>query len=131
MDDCKAENSQSKIPKKKILQSVLTNFAILGIQPDSVAQPCLLNGRILIGFCSLGLAMIGFLNYLIYEAETFIEYTQTVYIESAVVTMMFILMIIILNVEKIFKFMENCEQIVNMCRCNIQSTDAIVISIYG
>lgn len=110
--------------KKRIFQIILKNFATVGIEPKLKTQAYPLNGRILIGFCLLTLSMICSFEYTFFEAKTFIGYTQTAFMGSAVVVLILVLLILILNVEELFKFINDCENLVNLseyarCRCMI------------
>lgn len=49
-----------------------------------------------------------------FEAATFIEYTQSIYVSSAVVLIFFVLMITVLNVNKLFKLIGDCEHLVEL-----------------
>lgn len=117
MENSTSENSQSVLPRKKIFQIVLKNFATIGIEPKLIAQPNPLNVRILMGFGFLGLSIICIFKYFFYEAKTFIEYTQTAYMGSAAVLLISALLILILNVESLFKLINDCENLVNLSKC--------------
>lgn len=105
------ENSQ--LPKAKILEHIKKNLAIAGIVPNLVTQSYPLNGKILLGFLTLGISIICNLMFTFCEAKTFIEYTQSICIGAFMYIVNFGLFNLILNVEKLFKLFEGCENIIN------------------
>lgn len=126
MENAKPEKSQTKLPKKKIFQIVLKNFAAVGIEPNLVVQPYPINGRILMGFCILGSYMICNFKHT-FVAKTFVEYTQTAYMGSAAFVLFFVIWILLLNVKKMFKLINDAESIANL---SVYTVQCINITIY-
>lgn len=119
MENSNPNQSQARKPKPqgklKVFQVTLQNFAIAGITPNLLHQSYPLNGKISTGFLILGLSMICYFEYTFYEAKTFIEYTQTIYLGSLAALIIFALVIIVGKVKKLFEFMDECEHLVNSC----------------
>lgn len=97
----------------KILQLVQKNFATLGVSPNLSLQPYPFNTKIIIGFVTLSLSLSCNLVFAISEAKTFTEQTQSIYMVSLTVLIMFALTIIILKVNKLFCLIDDCENLVN------------------
>lgn len=119
MKKFKPDNSQTGLPRKKVFECILLNFATVGIEPSIVAQPYPINVRILMGFGILGAYMFCNFKYTFYEAKTFIEYSQTTYIGSGALLIAIYLLVIVLKIEKLFKFINDCEHIVNLGEYNV------------
>lgn len=122
MENSIQENPQPKLPRKKIFQIVLKNFATIGIDSNLRAQPYPINGKILMSFAILAVTAILTLSYALYGAKTFIECIQSTYMGSAATLIFFELLIVILHMEKLFKLIEDCESIVNTSKNTIEST---------
>lgn len=101
------------LPKLKVLQLVQKNFASIGIVPSLMFQTCPLNSKVLLGFLMLGLALICHSMFTFIEAKTFAEYNQSIFISSITAIIISALLIVILNVEKLFALLNGCESIVN------------------
>lgn len=97
----------------KIFQEIQKNFATLGISPGLSIQPYPLNGKILMEFLILHLALICGFRFTFYEAKTFAEYTQSTYMGAAVALCILCLLIIILNAKNMFKYINGVENIAN------------------
>lgn len=115
----KAEKSVSnlpKLPKMKAFKAIRKSFAVAGISPQLAAQSCPLNREILMGFflitSGLSFTCVFILNYV----ETFSEYIQSTYIASMCVLILLLLAILILEVEKLFEFIDRSDGILNMSK---------------
>lgn len=103
-----------KSPKLKIFQLTLKNLATVGISPNLATQPYPLNGKIYLGILILGSGAICNVIYIFQEAKTFSEYSISIYMCSFTILIIFILTILILNVEKLCNlFDDDFENIVN------------------
>lgn len=121
MENSTPENSQSTLKQeKRVFQMAQKNFAILGIHPNLRAQPYHLNGRIRLGIFILGANIVCNLKYTFYEAKTVKELMQSVYFGSVVGLIAFILLIILVNVKKLFEHIEDCEDVANTSKENIK-----------
>lgn len=108
--------AEPPLPKIKCFQLVQKNFAILDITPELAMQPHPFNSRrISIGFLALGLIIICALKFFFYEAQTFAEYTQSSYASFFMITITFNLSVVTLKVKKVFKLMDDIEDLVNTC----------------
>lgn len=65
-------------------------------------------------FLMLGLNITFVCVYIFNEAKTFSQYTQSVYIASAIMLFIFALFILILKVEKLFEHINHCELMLNL-----------------
>lgn len=113
MENSKQKHLQVKSPNHKVFQLTQKYFATAGIVPNLAIQPYPLNGKISIGFLLLGSSLICNFKYTFYEARTFVEYTQSIYMCSIAALIIFALVIIILKVEKLFEFINGCEKLIN------------------
>lgn len=109
--------SRQKPSKIQIFQLIQKYLANIGICPSLAKQPYPINGKIITGSATLILYVICSLIYLFYESKTFTERTRTVYMCSVAALVLFALLIFILNVTKIFQFIDDCEAIVNTSEC--------------
>lgn len=101
------------MPKMKVSQPIRKIFAAVGIVSSSTTQACPLNSRVLLGFLLLGLAHICNLKFIFAEAKTFAEYNQSIFLSTFTAMVTSALLILILNVEKLFAFFNDSENIVN------------------
>lgn len=111
MENLKPKKPQ---PKLKAFKAIQKNFAIAGISPKLVTQSYLLNWKILQCFLLLWSATAFMCVHTINYAETFSEYTQTIYMGSAAIIVIFALLILILKVKKLFEFVDRCDSMLNM-----------------
>lgn len=111
LENSKWEKSQSSKSKHRVFKIVRKNFATVGISPNSTDRR--FGGTILFGFLMLGSAIYCISVFIIYDAEKFAEYTQSVYTVSAVAFILFILLLFIFKVENLFEFIDGCDALVN------------------
>lgn len=97
------------------------SFAMLGISPALAAQAYPLNGRIFMGFliCAVGSSCT--FAYVIYDAGIYAEYVQPIYVGSVAILCAFCLLITILKVEKLFKYINGCDDHFNMSEFKINT----------
>lgn len=65
------------------------------------------------GFLTLNTTLLCSVMYIIYEAESFAEYTQSAYTISLTAQILFDFFVVILKADTLFDFIDNCEIIVN------------------
>lgn len=102
-----------KIQKTEILRLTLKNFAAVGFTPDLIDQPYSLNRKILLGFLLLTSSIICNSMYTIREAQTFGEYTQSIYMFSLAALITLVFVTILLNVTELFSFISGVECLIN------------------
>lgn len=104
----------SELPQKiKVFQLTQKNFSTAGITANLVTNSYPLNAKILLGFLILGSAIVCNFKYTFYEAKTFIEYTQSVYMGSMATIIILVLLILINHVKKLFEFINGIESVAN------------------
>lgn len=101
--------SKPKLSKTKVLQLVQKNFATAGIVANVATQTYPLNTRIWLGFLTLGMGIIFNFKYTFYEARTFIEYTQSIFMSSLTIIVSFALLNLVVKVRKLFEFINHCD----------------------
>lgn len=114
------ENSKQKIPLK-VFQMTQSNFATAGIDPGLINKSFPINGKIFMDFLIIGSAINCTLVYVSRDANTFPEYTQSIYFGSLATLIFLTLMIIIHKMEQLFKFIDSCECLVNEISASIFS----------
>lgn len=102
-----------------VFELIRKDFVAIGITPNLRSQSYPLNGKVLMGLLVLILFFISNLMYTIYEANTFIEYTQSSYMCSLTITILLVLMITLLNVSKFFNLFDEFEHIANASKLTI------------
>lgn len=110
------ENSNRKQwewPNRKNFKIPLTNLATLGIRPALATQAYPLNGRIVVGFLFLGCAISGTFVFVFYDAKTFAEYVQSIYLGSFAILFILSLLNTILQIGNLFGYIHSCDAIVN------------------
>lgn len=99
--------------KLKIFQLIKRNFAILGISSNSLNKKYLLNKNVLTASLFYGLNFTLNAIFLFCKANNFQEYTDSIYVTTAVLTIFVCYVITIFKVTNIFEFIEHCETIVD------------------
>lgn len=99
--------------KLQIFRLTQKNLASIGIEPSLVQQVYPINGKISMVFVFNIFTIVSNLVYVINDAKTFAEYTQSIYIISIVVLVIYFLIILISKVDKLFEFIDNCGKLVN------------------
>lgn len=88
-------------------------FATIGITPKLAHQSCPLNGEILSGFLMLGAGLYCASAFIVHDAQTFAEYTQSVYTLSILIFIILNLLISISKVGKLFELIDMSDDLVN------------------
>lgn len=107
------EKPQLKIPELRAFKSIQKNFAMAGISRELMIQSYPLNERIVTGFLLLSSTLVFICVYILNDAETFFEYTQSIYIASVATLFIFALFILIMVLENVFEFIDRCDCILN------------------
>lgn len=113
------EYSNQAIPQRKLkaFKTIQKYFALIGINQKLATQSYpLLNGRILMGFLLLSMGIICVSAQIFTDAETFFEYTQSVYMVSDGFLMISALLILSLKVGKLFEIINCCDSMLNMSK---------------
>lgn len=119
--DSKIQDSpMPKLPRIVIFQAIQRTYAMAGITPVLLTQAYPLNAKIMMGFLLLNIAAIFNLIFTLCYAQTFAEYTQSIYVFSLMNLLIFALLIIILKVDKLFEFFNECADIVNSSESSIR-----------
>lgn len=109
---CYFLNSDYSSIEMKLLQSTQGSFAFLGITLDQSVQRNPLNERILAAFSTYVLR-IGLYNvFLFRDANTFLEYIENIWLNSAAILVLIGFVVEVLNMDKIFALIDNCVTIV-------------------
>lgn len=118
MDNIDQENRQSQFPKMKAFKTIQQNFAMAGINQKLLTQPYPLNWEILFSFFILTSFLISIGVNMCKSAKSFIEYTQSITVGSGVLLIIFALIILILEVKKLFEFIDRCDSMLNTSKWN-------------
>lgn len=107
------ENQQKEFQKIKAFQNLEQKFAFIGIGPNLATQTYPLNIKIFMGILLLGSAIISTLVYATKEAKTLAEYTQSLFVCSILILIMFMLLTIILNVKTFYEYIIDLNAVIN------------------
>lgn len=99
--------------KMKIFHTIQKAFGILGFSSNQSLHRYPFNGRIWMGFVVFGICLISYLYYLFNIANTFMEYTQSVYVTGAVILIGSSYIIILIKMKKLFQFIDFVEDLPN------------------
>lgn len=94
----------------KAFQLIRKNFGALGLIPDRGNQAYSFDGKILICIFLSSLSVICFLAYVFFYAKTFMEYAETGYISTAVITLGLSFSSAVFNRKKIRNLINNVEE---------------------
>lgn len=98
----------------KLFQSIQLNLAVLGIFPNHSMQTQYgFNVKIFKVAFFQGLYGILSCLFFVYEAHTFREYTDTIYMTSATIMVMLYFLILLVKRTKFFEFVNRFEKFVN------------------
>lgn len=116
MENSEQGNSQTKLPKMKICQTVQQNLSTIGISPNSDFSA--FNVKISIGLLLLGSCTVSMLIYIFYEAKTFFQYTQSIYVCSVFILTILTLIIMVLHSSKMLQIIDGWESLANTSKYN-------------
>lgn len=93
----------------KLFKTFRKNFALIGITSNVNALD---SGKIFL--TSLIIWSVGLSSWIFFacEASSFIEYTVSIYIASGTTVTAIYFMIVILQIQNIFKFIDGCKKII-------------------
>lgn len=114
MEGTSDRKSGPQSPKIKIFQIIQKNLASIGIGPNSEMKLHPINAKTLLISLMLTLATISIVIYISKGANTFAEFTQSAYTCSVLVLMSFVLIIMIAQLEELFKIINDCECLANI-----------------
>lgn len=114
-------------PKMEVLHWVQKNFATVGITPNLSHQPHPFSAKIAVGFVILSAYFVCNLMFTFFEANTLMEYSQSIYMGSLAILIILALFIIIFNVEKLFNLIDDSGNLVNASE---SARDSIRVSKY-
>lgn len=115
------EDERPKLPKIKAFQLIQKDFAMAGISPALLTQQYPFNGRILFGFLSLSFAFYCQLIFIFDDADTFAQYTQSVYVCSIAALISLALSILILKRDALYTFINAMEDIINVGKSTLDN----------
>lgn len=112
------ENSNQANPKQKFLKlksfvTVQKNFSKMGFTPELVQQPYPFNWKILMHLLLLTVCVNGIGIYVYNDANSFIEYTQSALAASGAFLVIFLMILLIFKVNKLFQFFSRSDFMLN------------------
>lgn len=96
----------------KLFQSVQESFAILGITLEQSVRSNPFNERILAALSSYLMRVILFTVSLFHDAETFSEYTENIWLNSAAILVLVAFAVMVFNKGKFFALIDNSVTVV-------------------
>lgn len=96
----------------KLFHSTQESFAILGITLDQSMQNNPFSKRVLAAFSSYILTIALYTVFLFRDANTFWEYTDNIYTNSATMVIVACFIIVVFNMEKCFALIDSCVTVV-------------------
>lgn len=114
MKNSNQENPQQpKLPKLKAFETTQKNFAMIGIRRELLTQSYPLNGKVFTVFLWPIMAVNFIYMYARNDIETFVEYTQSMFMASTAILVIFALIILMLKVKKLFEFIDRFDSMIN------------------
>lgn len=110
------ENSPQEKSKTQSLKAYGMSqkyFATAGITASLTKQSCPLNGEILLGFLLLGSGIYSSIVFIAFDAKTFAEYTQSVYMGSLLTFISSIVLALISETKEVFDAIDGCDNLVH------------------
>lgn len=104
---------ETESPKMTILKMSRKYLAILGIIPILVTQPHPFNRKISVNYLVYASQFMCHLVFALYEAESFWEYIQSIYLCSISVLGAIVYSMLVFRVSKLFGFIAELENVVN------------------
>lgn len=96
----------------KLFKTFQKSLALIGITSNTSAN--LFDfGRKCLAYAILWSGFFLSWSFIIWEVNNFIEYTITIYIASAITALAICFTILVYKTEKIFKFINGCERVIN------------------
>lgn len=114
MENFNQDTQQSNLPKIEIFKTIQKNFATIGISPKLVTQSYPINEKIFTVFLTLTVGVSFIVVYIIKYAQTFVGYTQAIFMATAAILVISLLLAMIFQVEKLYKFINGSNSMANM-----------------
>lgn len=99
--------------KRTVFKMIRKNLATIGIDPQLARQSYPFSVKNIIGFIILGLFITFIFEFNLYETTTFYKRIQSTYACANITMMTLQLLILIFKVKKLFKFIYDCEGLIN------------------
>lgn len=99
--------------KMKIFQTIQKNHAKVGISPT---QNRAVNKRIVVTFLLFGLTFVSSVTFLFRDANTFIDYSNNMYITTGQAMIFIVYAIVTFNMVKLFGSIDNLEELINQSK---------------
>lgn len=122
MDNSKQENSEIKLTRIKPYKTLQKNFAKLGITPKLLTQTYSFDIKMLVPFLVLIIGVSFVVVYICNYAESFVVYTEGIFMGSAGAAMAFLLMFLIIKVNELFEFINSSEEMLNKSKISSSLT---------
>lgn len=113
MENSNQEKSKSQQPKRRVFEIIQKNLVTAGITPDLANKSCPLNATTLLIFLSQSAAMYFTSVFIIYDAESIADYTQSIYTETLLTMVILALLILILKAKQLFEFIDSSNDMAN------------------
>lgn len=108
---------RSQVPEMHAFTWTQWKFSIVGISPSIVSRP--FNWKILCGFLVLSVSIFCQLVYIFKDANTFAEYTQSIYIGSLILVIFAAMIILIVKRVTLYEFINCVDKILNTSKLNL------------
>lgn len=102
--------------KMKFFTTALENFAFLGIEWDESSQKYTFNRKNIIPQIVCVHCITLTLLFLIYDAKSFVEYTETLFILSTAFLCGIVYISVYIKVNVLHNFFESCNSVANMSK---------------
>lgn len=112
----------------EIFHATKQYFALMGITESLTSQTYPINRKILMSFLVFFFLFISTLTYIIYEANTFLEYVQSIYFCSASIMALVDLVFIVCRVNVLFKSIESLQNVTKTSEFAIEIKNDIKIA---
>lgn len=113
MEDSKQENQEPKLPQLEVFKTTLKKLAMMGITSALVQQPYPFDRKMLMPLLSLTIGVSFVSVYIVNYANTFVDYTRAFFMWAAAWLVIFLLIILIFKVKKLFEFVNRSGIIAN------------------
>lgn len=97
------------------------NLAKAGVDTILANQSYPFNWTILFGFLLLAFGIFFTSAFVVHDAGTIADYTQSIYAVSLITLIIFAFLALILSAESLFDFFERSDDLVNTSECGFQS----------
>lgn len=118
-------------PEQRLIafNAIQKSFERMGLSRKLLTQLLPLNGKILLNFAMLGTGITFIIVYTVEYVETFSEYTQCIYIASAAVFVISVLLVLVFKVQTLYKYIDCCETMLNRSKFGFGSNPTLFILI--